>query len=251
MKSTSTCVRFGVGAFLFLGLSGLMAAQEMHASKASSGDRPDWGTKDRILSHIDFTQFLTTSSKISYETSGSGTYGLYNPAGIGTYLAVAHIPSGALLTYAELDYCDSSDIAEVSLLVQDCNFHGNDCEQLAFLDSFDGPQGCSLVTKAVSGYTMDNNARQIVLFASTTGGDETVLLGGVYLGYQLQLSAAPLAPTFGDVPTSHTYYRAIEALASSGITGGCGHGNFCPSQNVTRGEMAAFLARAFGLHFPN
>jgi len=53
------------------------------------------------------------------------------------------------------------------------------------------------------------------------------------------------------VPKNHPYFRAIEALASSGITGGCGAGNFCPNQNVTRGEMAAFLARALGLHFPN
>jgi hypothetical protein len=58
-------------------------------------------------------------------------------------------------------------------------------------------------------------------------------------------------PTFGDVPTNYAYFRAIEALAASGITGGCGSGNFCPNQNVTRGEMAAFLARALGLHFRN
>jgi S-layer family protein len=52
-----------------------------------------------------------------------------------------------------------------------------------------------------------------------------------------------------DVPTSHLYLRAIEALAASGITGGCGDGNFCPSQAVTRGELAKFLAVALGLHW--
>jgi hypothetical protein len=52
------------------------------------------------------------------------------------------------------------------------------------------------------------------------------------------------------VPTNFLYFKAIEALAASGITGGCGSGNFCPNQNVTRGEMAAFLARALGLHWP-
>jgi hypothetical protein len=42
----------------------------------------------------------------------------------------------------------------------------------------------------------------------------------------------------------------IEAIAAAGITHGCNppSGNrFCPGQAVTRGEMAAFLVRAFGL----
>jgi hypothetical protein len=36
----------------------------------------------------------------------------------------------------------------------------------------------------------------------------------------------------------------IEALAAEGITGGCGSGNYCPSNPVTRGQMAAFIRRA-------
>ena len=39
----------------------------------------------------------------------------------------------------------------------------------------------------------------------------------------------------------------IEALAAEGITGGCGAGNYCPSDPVTRGQMAVFLVRAFEL----
>ena len=70
------------------------------------------------------------------------------------------------------------------------------------------------------------------------------------LEWRRQVSPAPAVATFGDVPTSHLYFQAIEALAASGITSGCGGGNFCPAGNVTRGEMAAFLARALGLHFP-
>jgi hypothetical protein len=34
---------------------------------------------------------------------------------------------------------------------------------------------------------------------------------------------------------------AINAIAAAGITQGCGGGKFCPSQLVTRGEMAGFL----------
>ena len=37
---------------------------------------------------------------------------------------------------------------------------------------------------------------------------------------------------------------SINALAESGITGGCGTGRFCPSSAVTREQLAAFLYRA-------
>lgn len=37
----------------------------------------------------------------------------------------------------------------------------------------------------------------------------------------------------------------IDALAKAGITSGCGARLFCPSETVTRGQMAAFLHRAF------
>jgi hypothetical protein len=39
----------------------------------------------------------------------------------------------------------------------------------------------------------------------------------------------------------------INALYEAGITGGCGQGQFCPSQPVSRAEMASFLSRALVL----
>lgn len=36
----------------------------------------------------------------------------------------------------------------------------------------------------------------------------------------------------------------IEELASLGITGGCGNGNYCPNNPVTRAEMAVFLLKS-------
>ncbi len=55
---------------------------------------------------------------------------------------------------------------------------------------------------------------------------------------------------FRDVPTSHTFYTEIEWLAARTITRGCNPpaGDlFCPDTTVTRGQMAAFLARALDL----
>jgi glucose/arabinose dehydrogenase len=52
---------------------------------------------------------------------------------------------------------------------------------------------------------------------------------------------------FDDVPVSSPYARWIEQLAAEGITSGCGGSNFCPTDPVTRGQMAVFLVNAFGL----
>jgi len=51
------------------------------------------------------------------------------------------------------------------------------------------------------------------------------------------------AQTFGDVADDYWAYQFIESLAASGITGGCGNGNYCPLSPVTRAQMAVFLER--------
>ena len=55
--------------------------------------------------------------------------------------------------------------------------------------------------------------------------------------------------TFLDVPFSHWSWPFIEALENSGMSGGCGSGNYCPQNDVTRAEMAVFLVR--GVHGSN
>lgn len=51
------------------------------------------------------------------------------------------------------------------------------------------------------------------------------------------------AQTFADVPANHWAFSFIETLAETGITGGCGGGNYCPGNAVTRAQMAVFLER--------
>jgi hypothetical protein len=49
---------------------------------------------------------------------------------------------------------------------------------------------------------------------------------------------------FSDVACPSTYANWIEALANEGITGGCGGTNYCPTNPVTRQQMAVFLLKA-------
>ncbi len=62
-------------------------------------------------------------------------------------------------------------------------------------------------------------------------------------------------PAFPDVPCTNIFAAWINELVAQGITTGCGSGNFCPANPVTRQQMAVFLLktleaalRSSGLH---
>ena len=48
---------------------------------------------------------------------------------------------------------------------------------------------------------------------------------------------------FSDVATSSSIHDDVEALVDAGVTTGCGDGKYCPTDPVTRGQMAQFLNR--------
>jgi hypothetical protein len=52
---------------------------------------------------------------------------------------------------------------------------------------------------------------------------------------------------FDDVACPSQFADWIEQLAAEGITAGCGGSSYCPSSPNTRGQMAVFLAKTFGL----
>jgi hypothetical protein len=90
-----------------------------------------------------------------------------------------------------------------------------------------------------------------VAWVTIQGTDNTVSFNGVRVKWRLQVKPAPLTATFNDVPTSHPFFRFVEALAASGVTAGCSGAPplFCPDAPITRGEMAVFLSAALGLHW--
>jgi hypothetical protein len=57
------------------------------------------------------------------------------------------------------------------------------------------------------------------------------------------IAAAQHGEGFSDVPADHPFHDDIEWLADQGITRGCDEHSFCPEDDVSRGEMAAFLHR--------
>lgn len=57
----------------------------------------------------------------------------------------------------------------------------------------------------------------------------------------------PAQGIFNDVPASDQFAPWIEYLYNQGVTAGCGGGNFCPTANISNGQMAVFLVKAFNV----
>jgi hypothetical protein len=49
---------------------------------------------------------------------------------------------------------------------------------------------------------------------------------------------------FNDVPTGSLFHDDVTILVKNGITAGCGGGNYCPANPVTRAQMAVFLLKS-------
>jgi hypothetical protein len=88
-----------------------------------------------------------------------------------------------------------------------------------------------------------------VVYVVTAGTDVVSAVGGVQIRWRRQVSPPPEAPTFLDVPEADGAWPQVEALAASGVTTGCGGGDFCPDATLTRRQMAVFVAKALGLHW--
>ena len=67
----------------------------------------------------------------------------------------------------------------------------------------------------------------------------------MFLDRAMDLPSNPVPTDYFDDDDGKTGEASINDLAFSGITGGCGPRRYCPSDPVTRGQMAAFLYRAF------
>jgi hypothetical protein len=61
------------------------------------------------------------------------------------------------------------------------------------------------------------------------------------------LPPACVTPIFSDVPCSSPFAAWVNEIAGRGITAGCGGGAFCPTDPVSRSQMAVFLTATFGL----
>lgn len=84
------------------------------------------------------------------------------------------------------------------------------------------------------GHHTDPNA---VMYASCCRG------GGAQIYTTDKICASDQYHTFLDVPYAYWAWSFVEAVEDAGVASGCGNGNFCPENPVTRAQMAVFLLK--------
>jgi hypothetical protein len=212
-------------------------------------ERPEnWGPNPSIL-RIPAAAFFPVVLDNAARWASDGL-ARYRTGGTSDFGAAVHLPSGALILGIELDAVDQSSLNNMTmnLLVgssadgQGLNYGGPGTAGSA------GQQ--TLFTDLTSDHLTVDNVNNIYEIDVDFAGSETnaLRLASVAVFYRLQVSQ-PLVQTFNDVSPVNPIYQYVEALAASGITGGCGGSNFCPNSTLTRGQMAVFLAKALGLYF--
>ena len=200
------------------------------------------------------SEFTPIASSVVYDDASDPTFGVferYSTGSLSGFVVSPHLPSGALLTYFELDSCDQDPALDVEAYLYACDNLGN-CGSPITLKSSNNATPCGYTSADVlgAGIQIDNYRNQVTVVVATRSGNFNTRFAGVILGYKLQVSPPPPFADFNDVPTDHPYFQFIEALVDSGITAGCGNGDYCPDRPITRGEMAVFVAKALGLQWP-
>jgi hypothetical protein len=221
------------------------------------GPPVDFGTTQETFVSIGEWEFAPVSSDQPYADLGVAQSNLlrYSTLAGGGFLAPVRVPDGAILTSVTFHLCDGSSTAQHwgAALATAANLDGSFAivgSQLNSVSNVANP--CAAYTEDLTPFNVvaDSQSSRIVLIAATLATNASNALAGATVGYKLRVSPAPGTATFNDVPTNHPFFQYIEALAKSGITGGCGSGNYCPDAPVTRGQMAVFLAKGLGLQFP-
>lgn len=218
------------------------------SSSALAQAAPKYGITSYSSVVISAMDMVTDQGVTSYGTNAANGHRYLTS--VGFFYAPVHLPQGARIVLAELEACDPSMNGSVDVHLYRADSAGQ-TTILSLTTGITEAYGClrwgsSLLVPE----TVDNDAYRYYVEASNAPSNDTETIGAVRIFYELQVSPAPPFATFYDVPTNSPIYQFVEALVASGITVGCGGGNFCPNAPLTRGQMAVFLAKALGLHWP-
>jgi hypothetical protein len=220
--------------------------------RETPGIGPNWGTTSRITKTITSLSCMPLFSSQTYSFAGSTRY---CTSGTCTFICNVDIPTGAAITYLEIDGCDSNNTEEIRATLGRAVYNNAGGVPIALEHVESGlayELGCSFWWNTLSSPVPVDNWHNNYFIQVTLGSNSiTTTFSAIRIGYILQISPAPAEATFNDVSTSHPLFQYIEALAASGITTGYDDDTYRPSQYITRGQMAVFLSRALGLHWPN
>ncbi len=223
-----------------------------------------YGTSDVAISVVPWTSFRPRTSSGTY-SSGPGFNRMCLTGG-NAYVYAAlpdDIPDGAIVTqlgfYAYDGDATDDFVGQLAAYFADSSNGSNWTYQSLVLTSATSGTPGDTVSGANISLLIDR--RQDIDSDSTTevvsyvlqpflGSSGNVCVSQARILWKRQVSPPPASATFSDVSTGHPFFQYIEAMAASGITSGCSATNYCPDDPLTRGQMAVFLSKALGLHWP-
>jgi len=197
--------------------------------------------------------FVAGASNTVFIQSGSAGKAVYPAPGRVDFYAGLDIPAGAIIDFIGFNNFNDGtpNIMAIHLLARD---NGGNVSDLFDLDNTPHSSWATDINPSPLGILWTGSQSiglNLILDMEIDSSPNIQFFGQVEVHWKRSVSQPPVSPTFSDVPPSDTGYQYIEALAASGITGGCGGGNYCPDATLTRRQMAVFLAKALGLDWPN
>ncbi len=237
-------------------LCGLFVAVLLLAEETHAQDAPDvFGTDDEGIAVVGYQEFFPFQSDLTWGGNGE-RYGVST-----MYAPLNMLPNGSLIT--QITFYVRDDDPGVSFQGSLCRSyvdsstgegHGTGCEpsinttgqpgETVAFENYDPP--LPVLYRQASG----SSANVVNYFLQAQLLTSDVAIRMVRIRWKRQVTPAPGTATFNDVPTNHPFFQFVEALSASGITAGCGTDIYCPDAPLTRGQMAVFLSKALGLHWP-
>ena len=213
---------------------------------------PKFGIQQQEYINVHSYAFQANTSSDLILDDGNG-YRYFGAPAVPFMAAPIQIPSGVILNSLTISACTAHQ-GDLVVGLFDNGVGGSGAGGGTNIGGFlPADAGCAKTSIGLGDTTYVRNLDHPLYLVIHFAGDETdgsTKFNDVFLGFFRQVSPAPQTATFGDVPTTDPAFQFIEALAASGVTGGCSGGNYCPDNPVTRRQMAVFLAKALGLHWP-
>jgi hypothetical protein len=219
-------------------------------SASLASDPESYGLSAEAVAVVHATQLMPSSNAVTFGISTATGIGVFETSSSGDWWGEVYLPSGALPLRVEMEACDSDAAGAILFGMARSVSPGASAANITPVGSTGATPGCAIFPVSVNApATMNHGGTFLHLFLNYGSTSTTNKVNTFRVVYRLQVSPAPGVATFADVPVGHPQRQFIEAMVAAGITGGCGGGNYCPNDNVTRGQMAVFLAAALGLHF--